>query len=1084
MKKSVRAKSKSFPAKTISLPHKLWLSAGIGAVILILAVMFLFPYLGEKAALGKAGEQDVTNNQSVDHPGAKLCSYTGINYLDPSILCYAGKEAICAGGDLGEYSAFVSLMSVLIIQSQGAAETAPYFCDGFYWHECNQFNYNKQFNSPLASAKCTTKGGKAHFELVGLSEKYTLNPDNLYETRFLSMTALEWLPKEFIKGLGPVGGPQFMSFFGKIVIGPQLEKGYSFCDLDTAKVSNQATICEYADLPSQTPTAKIVIDSVSELKSGAEQPFEKDGLLFLYEGQSLGFGGPGTQGPFKVADIILLTEIPEGEDVILPLQPFYNNLITGQRLAVKFEGEYYLLSHPNAPLFDFNQLKLIHLPTLQEFPAKHIPKNFYQFEVFGDQDKALNIYNQEDQIVFTITKPGEAPQAYPLPYDLSQKYEIPFSAAGPIKLVDLADTLLTVCTTDNPADALNLLICENGQHKLTLQRDQLTEAEIQGQKIALLYEIITEADGSQKKQAYLFWRTELSNTIIDLDYNDLINNFVAGRRIAFSFGESVYLAKHPISQFISLPSMDLATYTESGKTVYPASGSEKKVGFLIPEGKIILERDFATPPPPFKISALTKQQIIDTPVNLEKQLFASMSNQIPVKITNPDFGIISVNTVEDISADKDLFKVNTEKKVGDTLKDFILKYSVPVVKENTLFYYFSASIDAGEFVKAVKIYRLYDLSNPVASNQHAFNDEFIKIFTAGNELAFKFDKSYYLLGYKGATEGTKAFFSLSDLTLKALNGSAEYGVIADLSAQTATFEVPEGNIVIWKDGVHNLLEFSATTKDILTLEEFEEYSTLLTSENKIKINEVTYKICDNSNTEISNKIVLFCYGTEQKLLALDTPIILNGKLFWYQGKINGIKNIKVYSTEGIIDEPITYPTWGDLQAKVVEGKSPAFSWQKQYFELSGTQNLDTFALQTIPGGELYPIQNIQSSTEDLQNGTFVFQSRLLQAVQEWAEGYNIQLTLTPLDYLLITEEGFNLSADQNDLLFTPFLGAPIYHADLTKFYPELALIILYDKDEVFAFYLLPPGKTQAVLLPNGEVIEIEAISTTKVTLKK
>ena len=173
-----------------------------------------------------------------------------------------------------------------------------------------------------------------------------------------------------------------------------------------------------------------------------------------------------------------------------------------------------------------------------------------------------------------------------------------------------------------------------------------------------------------------------------------------------------------------------------------------------------------------------------------------------------------------------------------------------------------------------------------------------------------------------------------------------------------------------------------------------------------------------------------------------------------------------------------------MQAKVIAGKSPAFSWQKQYFELTGTQNLDTFALKTIPDGELYPIQNVQSSIEDLQNGTFVFQSHLLQAVQEWAEGYNIQLSLTPLGYLLVTEEGFNLSADQNDLLFTPSLGAPIYYVDLTKFYPELALVILYDKEEIFAFYLLPPGKIQVVLLPNGEVIEIEAISTTKVTLKK
>src|SRR3989338_8092775 len=96
VKKSVaRAKSKYFPAKNLSLPHKIWLSAGIGAVILILAVMFLFPYL-EEGVVGKAFEPDDAPFFSIidtykDTKTDNLLSGGGciLNY------CYAQSKSEC-----------------------------------------------------------------------------------------------------------------------------------------------------------------------------------------------------------------------------------------------------------------------------------------------------------------------------------------------------------------------------------------------------------------------------------------------------------------------------------------------------------------------------------------------------------------------------------------------------------------------------------------------------------------------------------------------------------------------------------------------------------------------------------------------------------------------------------------------------------------------------------------------------------------------------------------------------------------------------------------------------------------------------
>ncbi len=829
------------------------------------------------------------------------------------------------------------------------------------------------------------------------------------------------------------------------------------CDKETEAFLDKATLC-------YDPGDKTLeLASLNYLNSGAKKPNATNNVLFIY--------GEPSANEKKSVSVILLQDLTNSP-VIIPSGNFAKNLIAGQRLGLKLPTdadnyEYYLLSHEPAELFDFNKLTITHLPTKAKYTPTLIPANNYQFTVLAD--KAITITQQSGEIKITIDVPGEAPAAYPIPFSLINKSEVPFSTSEPVKLTNLNNILLTVCTDDNPADQLTLLVCLNDQHTLTLEKDVLTNATIGGKEVALLYQISTNEDGTQKKQGSIFHLEKLSDTNKPLNFNNYVDNMVAGRRLALEFEKQLYLMEHPIQQFLSLPALNLVKYLDSGSVIYPATGSEKKVDFLISEGKVILERNFGTPPPPFQIKALTKQQIVDTPLDLKKELFTSMSNQIPVQISdNPEFGIISV-AESDLTGYDASFKLTTTK-----MADYHLNYQIPKVFDDapsTLFYYFSANVEDGKPIKTAKIYYLYDL---VDENEHDFNNEFIEIFTSGNELALKLEGFYYLLGYEGATSEGKSFFSLDKLTLKLLNGTEEeFTGTTDFATQSVNFPVLKGEITVKVDDVNNKIKFSSEGAESLITEEFtaDQFSTFLTTENKVKVGNTNYEICDTSSTETNQEVVLLCPGT--KLLYKNQPDeeIIDNKLFWYLGIVDGKKTIKVSDVEELSGK-ITFSDWGIFVDKIKEGKSKIYKWKDQLFELTGGDKLESYSLKTIPEGKLYPLQNVKSSVEGLQNGTFVYNEYLLTAKQDWTGDYNIKLNLKPLGYKLLSLAGMNIT--EKKVGFAYSIEAPLYSLKWDES-GSLIKISLNELDSLDAFYSskFASGTEKDVLLTSGDKLNIK-----------
>ncbi|MBT6774649.1 hypothetical protein HOA91_04725 [Candidatus Woesearchaeota archaeon] len=829
----------------------------------------------------------------------------------------------------------------------------------------------------------------------------------------------------------------------------------NLCDQQTDQLLSAATLCLNNGILFQ-------VDSLTTLNSGAKKPYDdKNGLLFIYEEPAA--------GEEKTVSVILLEDLDKDTPLTLPSGNIIKNLISGQKLGIKLPTEagdqdnfeFYLLSHEPAELFDFNKLTITHLPTKKQFKPTLIPANHYQFKVLAE--KAITITQQSGLMKITVDTPGEAPLAYPLPFNLANKYEIPFSTSEPIILTSVGNAQITVCGTDEPADPLTLLVCKDDKAFVTLERDVLTKATIDGQPVALLYQISTNEDGTQKKQGYVFQLEKLSG-VKKLDFNDYVNNMVEGRRLAVEFENELYLLGHPVQQFLSLSALNLIKHSEETIT-YPATGSEKKVDFLIPEGKVILVRNFADTPPPFQISALTKQQIVDTPLDLEEQLYTSMSNHIPVQISkNPNFGIISVDEENDLTAFDASFKITSAKG------DYKLNYQIPKPIENSLFYYFSANVEEDQFVKTVKIYQLYDLDQ--SEGAHAFNNDFIETFTAGNELAIYSEGFYYLLGYEGATSDGKTFFSLDKLTLRQLNGTEEeFTGTTDFATQSVTFPVLKGEISVEVNDDTNEIRFSSRGADSLITEEFTTDSTLLTTENKITIGNKDYEICDTSSTETNEEVVLLCPG--KKLLHKNKPNeeIVAGQLFWYQGFVDGEKTIKISQLEDL-SVGITFADWGAFTKNIKEGQAKVYKWQSQLFEFSGEDKLEGYSLKTIPDGNLYPIQNVDSSDEGLQNGTFVYNEYLLTAKQNWDSDYNIALALTPLPYKLLSSTGMNITDLETTFAYS--VEAPLYVLQQSQ-YGTLRGISLSVDSEFFYHSLFAPGTEKDVLLTSGDVLTIELV---------
>jgi len=675
-----------------------------------------------------------------------------------------------------------------------------------------------------------------------------------------------------------------------------------------------------------------------------------------------------------------------------------------------------------------------------------------------------------------------------LTYELSSGYELTFAQNKPLSVKDL-NTEFSFCTGeggDNPIFTEFLVLCQNDQKYQTLDKNVLFPITIDSANVAFLYQYTDDT-----KVGSLFLRKDLGPQEQIFDANEFGNAMVTGKRIALQFENRIYLLEHGKANIFSLLNMKLKIYGESTVEIYEAKGSVNKVEFLLPEGKIILQADTTGNVPVFKISALTKAEIVSQEIDLNNELSVIMSSEYAVKINDhPKLGTIKAHA-DDLNLDADSFKVEFEG-----VSKLALAKGVPYVKDkgtdgSALLYYDEINIQGDKAIKSLYVFQHFDITNTKKSRD--YNNEFIKTSTGGNEFVVQYKQAFYRVSYADPPKDSVTLFSLEKLQLKSLDGKNTYvPKDVNLEKKTVTFIVPEGGIVFEKKDEQNLLEFHTQSEVELTTQEFksEDYSTILTENTPVKVNGATYQLVDSGFTSTLDSQARIIKGNSAdtfKVLKKDQLEVVDGNklslshLFWYKGRnAEGVKEISVQPIVVVTNSKVIIDDWGDILAKAKDAKSKAIWWQNEYFDLVGDQKLASYSLRTIPEGNTYPIQNIKVADDETENGTFAYKEHLLFAKQVLnLNTTEASLELTPVTHQLLTVDGLNTSIYSPPLIFVTSVGGPLYSMSYTKLNNNLIVTGgLVSPVKVFLKMSLPEGKSTKILFPDQTTGTIEVLNVT------
>ncbi len=944
---------------------------------------------------------------------------------------------------------------------------AQSFCSEGVWHVCSSDNAGDMFGND--EAQCVwvdnIQGWSTSFKVSEMS--------GLYELSFVKNV----LPKSL--------------WFHNTNLGI-----VSLTDEGTAQVSTHATL--HLTLPNPR---LVTVPSVSVLASEAslESLEQVNGNgIFMYQYQ---------EGSPKKVSAILLKKFDGSHYFDVNLGAFARNLLQGRHLAFVLDGEYYLLSHPAGDLLAPSQVIVTHFPTMDTFSARVAGANWYQFEVLGNKKVAFRIDEQNRKVIFQSMDVGEQVQAYPVPYNLTARFEVGFASDSPVSLEDSGSALITVCSQDNSHDIQIMQSCvTNPRDQLvpfvTLQKDVISSFG----DIGFLYQYIDvpAAEGqvaSHTKQGYLF-KVFLPGADsvhpLNLNYNDLITAATDGKRVALRFGGKVYLLEHQKADIFSMGSLKLVYYGEFGKQEFIASGNERRVEFTVPEGKIYIERGLNSPPPPFKVWTQTTAQLGQ--MDFDVGFSSSMNSLAPLLVANPGFGSV-VKDVSDISRNEILFKVKLTGLPGTVLP---LPYRVPVSnvqpnKPKVVFYYDAATRSGQDYVKNVKMFKFFDVgSNAGQGESFAFNDAFLDTFTSGKDLSLKFGESYYLLSYSGEEGG---YFSLDNLQLNSIDGQNPFEGVSDIETVTRSFVVSEGVITVKVDDATGRISFASRTaeqvnqQDVAQLESDEIYAVSLLADTSALVAGNSYSVCDNDDTaQLENSVRVCQNGGNFELLEIQQPTIdyLNGYLVNYNGRNADGKKVVTFQKifPFTFNSEKSYPSFARAGTRVTEGQASAYTWGDVYFELTASDPrlLSSYALRIIPGGETLPITNVKTNRLELSNGTIILGEKLLYLEQSFDAEYNIGLRLKAEPYALISAAGVNITrgvALPDGLLGyitqvggTPFKVVPEARPNLASVLLPISVSSLDDPAIPYFYGRLANDSSVNMLLPTGESIEIHVLNST------
>lgn len=816
----------------------------------------------------------------------------------------------------------------------------------------------------------------------------------------------------------------------------------------TSLVQNKVTLCT-------GPNIYKVFDSTQLLAQTNAKPFtdktHPPQVTFLYNEPA-----PGAKKAVRAIVTYETNTKPQ-----FPLSSFSLNFVFGKPLMLTLDGEYYLLTNSSLmELFSFEKTKLVHIPTGTVFTPQNVQgTNWYVFETLGQKKIAAGVFGAE--VIISPLEQGEVPAAYVKPYNLTQWHEVQFTFNTPVNITDpSAVGQLAICQADNPADTQQVAVCRNNVEQFTLKKNALTTRILDGKEYAFLYQYL-----GNKKQISLFKIQDISRSVLslsahlDLAYNDFIDNLIVGRRMALKFNDQLYLLQHPVSPTISLMNLILVAHQEAGTTTLTAAGGEDAVEFTGLKGeKIFLQRNYGTPPPPFKLNGKSVEEI--EPANLEGQLFTSLSSTGAVTIVNPALGKLTA-APDDTQFYQPTFKIFSAGKN----QAYTLPYRQPfVVDGSTLFYYYAAEISGVTPIKTASIYQYYDLTS--ASKGRPFNDAFIANFTWGKELALRYKESYYLLGHKG-NPGAVKFYDPAQLTLRYLNGNQNF--LVNVDGEEARFSVPDGRIDVKVDINAGKISFSATTAQEVTSVAFAEYMTELTTANLVKVGDSILQLCFQQ-LYASYPSAKVCDLNKKVSDAIADPVVSSTPVLTIAGKkyileSNGQtgNNKKVFirslmelkKGQQVPADPSTPVSWTKLIDGVVAKKHPVFNISGVlYMPSAQNSKLESLSLASFPAGApQYTVKNLKQVTPVSFNGTFVLGDTILFIEQKETNQEEVPLTVTfsVPDYSYLPENGaplrMNTSEGMSGLAFVGQLNQMPFTLKVTAVSGELVQLSLQSGNE-------------------------------------
>ncbi len=906
--------------------------------------------------------------------------------------------------------------------------------------------------------------------------------------------------------------------------------GLHICSNDLPQFVDAVQLCSL-----QTPQG-FTVNSIASMARSNQRPVANPSVISAvtpYRDVVMVYEEPAGTQPKKVS-VVLALDISQ-QPAIFDLNNLITNLLAGQGVVLRLGGEFYLLTYPvSQTTFSLANLELRHLPLTVLYTAQsYTGTNSYIFNVLGQRQVVLA--QQGSSLVISSISPGEAPAAYVTPLNLSQQYEATVTSSTPVNLISSSLGVFSICRSDNPNDIQQVQLCLENTPLGVLKLGNLTEMTLlpgNGAAIitspsgssSLLFpspapglssifaslggaspvSVVLSSPNSQpfdttysllyfydsqanKKKVSLFMLAHPDvfpgdNVAKDLNYNDFINNMVAGRRLGVEYEGQHYLLGHNGTAPISLPKLDLSSYVNGQRTIFPAIGSEDNVDFSILGGaRINLQRRYGFPPPPFSLSGLTNAEVLNTPIDLDQELSTVMSSEGPVSISGPhNYGVLqqSANDLVSLQGEFLLSSATPLAVVNPLFQRLIYRQPLRRTGENVLFYYRSAqplgTVQNPRWLKTVALYRVFDVI--AAGSATPFTNQFIQTFTSGKELALAFGNSYYLLSYQGAGGNAPQFFTMDNLHLTTLDKSRSFAVA--VIGNEATFTVPEGLLKIelrLQPGNNQIVFRTTTALEQLSAQQLapEAYAQQLTAVNKISLdsgsaNQLDLDIC-NEALYSSYATADVCFSTLSSAVARDddgqTHIVVdvNSPQLFTVNRVNYLLEVngqtganKIVTLRKIIWINSLMPTyyeanWVNFVANLTANLAPLFNVSNTlYLPLASSPLLNQqFSFRAYPNGATYNLRNVNAISTVISNGTLTLGDDILRIKQELTgslrnQAVGANFVLEPYPYL--PDDGstvlFNVTNFPDSFIFTPVIDGLLYRLTVDLGLPQFTTINL------------------------------------------